>query len=147
MTMAKWVVVGFVVVLGLGGSAGAWIDQDAPPKLVAAFRGPAKVEITKPATRIVGSDVVTTILLKNLESAPIAGLKVEENWYDAKGTPVGGDVFRQRKPIQPGEVIKIELRSPRPPQGSRNQYGFTHTNGTIKQTIVPKLPAPKPKTD
>lgn len=148
MTVARSVVVASVVVLGVGGSAGVVAEagaQGARPKLVAPVRGEAEVQITKPATKIVGSEVVTTILLKNMETEPIAGLRVNENWYDAKGTPVGGDIFRQRRPIQPGDVIKIELRSPRPPKGSRNQYSFTHANGTIKQKVVPKLEEPKPK--
>lgn len=130
------------VMVGVLGVPGLGLAQ--PPKLVAAHRGPAKVEITKPATKVSGKEVVTTILLKNVESAPIAGLKVVENWYSKAGQPIGGDTYRHMKPIQPGEVITVTLRSPMPPQGSRNQYQFTHINGAIKQTVVPKLEAPKP---
>ncbi len=50
----------------------------AQNKLVAPVHGEAKIEVTKPATKAVGKDVVTTILVKNVDKAPIAGFKVEE---------------------------------------------------------------------
>ena len=114
--------------------------QNAPRKLISPVRGEATVEITKPDTKIGAKEVVTTILLKNTSSAPIAGLKVEENWYDRAGQPIGGDIFRSRSPIMPGQVIKIELTSPRRTGMGGNQYNFSHANGTIaKPKVVPKL--------
>jgi len=118
------------------------------PRLVSPVKGLARVEITKPVTKIVGREVVTTLLLKNLEAKPIAGLKVEEHWYTAAGEPYGSNVYRHRRPIQSEEVIQIEFRMQRNPQQSRNRFTFSHINGDIKQTIVPKLdppPPPKPK--
>lgn len=112
-------------------------------KLVAPVRGNAKVEITRPNTRVVGKEVVTTFLLKNIEAAPIAGLKVEENWYDKTGNPVMGDTFRHTKPLQPGEVVTVNFKSPRSPSMQRNQYLFSHANGNIKQQVVPKIEVPK----
>ena len=35
----------------------------------------------------------------------IAGLKVSEFWYDAKGQTVSGSDFRYRKPLMPNEVV------------------------------------------
>lgn len=112
-------------------------------KLVAPVRGNAKVEITKPNTRIVGKEIVTTFLMKNVEAAPIAGVKVEENWFDKGGNPVMGDVFRHMKPLRPGEVITVTFRVPRSPNMQRNQYLFSHANGNLKQSVVPKLEVPK----
>ena len=85
----------------------------AAQKLVAPVRGNAKVEMTKPATKVSAKEIVTTFLLKNIEAAPIAGLKVEENWYDKAGNPVMGDTFRNPKPLQPGEVITVTFKTPR----------------------------------
>jgi hypothetical protein len=124
--------------VGLGGSLAA------AQKLVAPVRGNAKVEITRPNTRVVGKEIVTTFLLKNVEAAPIAGLKVEENWFDKSGNPVMGNTFRHLKPLQPGEVITVSMKSPRSAAMQRNQYLFTHGNGIIKQQVVPKLEPPKP---
>ena len=116
----------------------------AAQKLVAPVRGNAKVEMTKPATKVSAKEIVTTFLLKNIEAAPIAGLKIEENWYDKAGNPVMGDTFRNPKPLQPGEVITVTFKTPRVPAMQRNQYLFSHANGIIKQQVVPKIDVPKP---
>jgi len=115
----------------------------AAQKLVAPVRGNAKVEITKPDTKVTAKEIVTTFRLKNIEAAPIAGLKVEENWYDKSGNPVMGDTFRNPKPLQPGEVVTITFKTPRTPTMQRNQYLFSHANGIIKQQVVPKIEVAK----
>jgi hypothetical protein len=51
----------------------------------------------------------------------------------------GSQPFRYRKPLQPGEVIEVELKVPTDPRMDRNQYKFEHANGTIKTTKLPKL--------
>jgi hypothetical protein len=116
----------------------------AAQKLVAPIRGNAKVEMTKPSTKVSAKEIVTTFMLKNIEAAPIAGLKVEENWYDKAGNPVMGDTFRNPKPLQPGEVITVTFKTPRVPTMQRNQYLFSHANGIVKQQVVPKIDLPKP---
>ena len=116
----------------------------AAQKLVAPVRGNAKVEITRPNTKVIGKEIVTTFLLKNIEAAPISGLKIEENWYDKAGNPVMGDTFRHKKPLQPGEVVTVTFKTPRVPAMQRNQYLFAHANGNIKQQVVPKIAVPKP---
>ena len=99
--------------------------------------------MTKPATKVSAKEIVTTFLLKNIEAAPIAGLKVEENWYDKAGNPVMGDTFRNPKPLQPGEVITVTFKTPRVPAMQRNQYLFSHANGIVKQQVVPKIEVAK----
>ncbi|MEW6322869.1 MAG: hypothetical protein AB1635_17505 [Acidobacteriota bacterium] len=115
----------------------------AQRKLIAPFRGDAEVEITKPNTRLVGNEVITTILVKSNASGPLAGFRVEENWYDRAGTPVGGDTYRHPRPLPPNTVIEVTLRTPRRPNMQSNQYQFLHANGNIKTKIVPKLELPK----
>lgn len=131
-------IVSAAVLVGVAGLPHA-VAAQGTAKLVAPVRGPAKVEITRPATKTSRTEMITTIMLKNMETAPIAGLKIEENWYDKAGNPIGGDVYRHKKPVQPGEVITIVLRTPRSASLSRNQCSFTHANGAIKQTVVPKI--------
>jgi hypothetical protein len=133
-----------LAVFGLVGAYAAHAGQADRPKLVPVIKGPARVEITKPNTKVTGKEITTTILLKNIEKRPIAGLRVEEHWYDKSGNPVAGTTYRHPRPLQPEEVITIVLKTPRTPELSRNQYIFAHVNGTIKQTVVPKLVAPKP---
>ena len=132
------------VALGVGLSAGSALAQEAPRKLVAPMRGEATVEITPPNTRAVGNDIVTTIRVRNSSKAPIAGFRVEENWYKGNEA-ISGDSYRHRTPFLPGEVIEIKLTTPRTRiVGARNQYQFSHANGTVKPTSVKSLDLPKP---
>lgn len=119
-------------------------QQPAPPaskaKFVPPIRGQAELGFTKPVTKRVKDEIVTTIKVKNLSnSGSIAGLKVEEYWYDKAGDPVTGDRFMYRKPLLPQEIIEVTLRTPVNPKMDRNQYNFSHANGTIKTVSMPKL--------
>jgi hypothetical protein len=115
-------------------------DESAPRKLVAPVRGEATIGYLRPVTKREGNMIVTTIKIKNMSNGAIAGLKVDEFWYDKDGAPVtGAQPFRWRKPLQPGEVIDVVLRVPSNPNMNRNQYKFEHANGTIKTTLLPKL--------
>jgi hypothetical protein len=72
------------------------------------------------------------------------GLKIEENWYKGND-PVGGDTYRHPRPLPVNEVIEVSLKTPRALIiGARNQYQFSHANGTIKATTVKTLDLPKP---
>jgi hypothetical protein len=110
-----------------------------PAKFVPPVRGEAELGYLKPVTKRDGKEIVTTIKVKNLSKGPIAGLKVDEFWYDKAGDPVTGDTFRHRKLMMPGEVLDVTLRTPVNPKMDRNSYNFSHANGTIKTTLVPKL--------
>ena len=112
----------------------------APTRLVAPFRGEAELYYTKPATKQVGNMVVSTMRVMNPLKAPIAGLRIDEFWYDKDGQPVtGSKTFRHPKPLQPGEVVDVKLESPRHPAMSRNSFKFEHANGKIKPVAKPKL--------
>ncbi|MGE0814325.1 MAG: hypothetical protein AB7O28_22030 [Vicinamibacterales bacterium] len=113
-------------------------------KLIPPIRGEAALDITKPNTKIQGNQVVTVIIARNpATSGAIAGLKVEEQWYDKKRNPVTGDTYRHPRPLRAGEVVTITLRSPRNPNMDTNQYQFSHANGSIKTNIVAKIDVPK----
>lgn len=126
--------------------SGAFAHAQAPAaapsgtKLISPVRGQAEIGYLTPVSKREGGMVVTTIKIKNMAAAPIAGLKVDEFWYDKAGEPVtGAQPFRYRKPLMPGEVIDVVLRVPTNPKMSSNQYKFEHANGTIKATRLPKL--------
>ena len=134
------------IALGVSGVVSPALAQQAPPaqrKLVAPVRGVANVELTAPDTRVVGNNVVTTIRIKNVSSGPIAGLRIEENWFDRSRNPVPGDIYRHPRPLPAGEVIEVKLTTPRKPGMGDNRYNFTHANGEIKTTVVKKLDLPK----
>lgn len=111
-----------------------------PPRLQPALRGEAEVAMTAPQVKRSAKELVTTFKVKNLSKQPIAGFKIEEFWYDDKGTVVGGDTFRNPKPIQPDEVITITLTDPLTGRERQNNYKFSHANGTVKPSRVAKLP-------
>ncbi|MBM3821057.1 MAG: hypothetical protein FJW14_18855 [Acidimicrobiia bacterium] len=116
----------------------------APKRLAAPVRGEAPLGYLKPVIKAgktkAGSDgIITTFRLKNLAAGAIAGLQVEEFWYNKAGDPVTGSNYRHRTPLQPGEVITVVLETPRQPAMDRNQYSFKHANGTIKTTLLQKL--------
>jgi hypothetical protein len=96
--------------------------------------------MTNPAVKREKNEFVTTFKVKNLSKQPIAGFKLEEFWYDAKGAVIGGDTFRYPKPLQPDEVIEIKLTDPVTGKERNNNYKFSHANGTVKPTKVAKLP-------
>jgi hypothetical protein len=112
----------------------------APAKFVPPIRGEAVVNMTKPVVKRTGGEIVTTFKVKNPSTTgSIAGLKISEFWYDASGNPVSGDEFRYRKPLMPGEVVDVELRSPINEKMKNSQYKFEQGNGTVKPSVVAKL--------
>ena len=138
-----------IVVLVAGTAAAQAPASQAPaapaarPRLVPPVRGEAPLGYTKPVVKpakIEGRDfIVTTMRVKNLAPGAIAGLRIEEFWYNKAGDPVTGANYRHPKPLQPNEVITVTLQTPRNPDMDRNQYKFEHSNGTIKMTLLPKI--------
>ena len=115
----------------------------APRKLISPYRGDATVEYTKAVTKRVGADIVTTMVIKNTAPGPVAGFRLEESWSDKSGNLAGGDVYRHPRPLMPGEVITITLKTPFNSRMTSNSYNFVHANGNVKPRLVPKIEVPK----
>lgn len=111
----------------------------AKPRLVPPVRGEAPLGYTKPVVNPGKDFIVTTMQIKNLATGSVAGLRIDDEWYNKAGVTVTGANYRHPRPLQPGEVITVTLRTPRNPGMDRNQYKFVHANGTIKMTLLPKL--------
>jgi hypothetical protein len=111
----------------------------AKPMLKEPMRGTAFIEVLKPVVKVVGKEVVTSLKVKNASFGAIAGLRVDEYWYDGAGNVIGGDTKRQKTLMQPGEIITFELHTPRDPKMKSNSYQFTHANGKIQAKSVPKF--------
>lgn len=125
-------------------SLGEAAEGEERPRFIAPIRGIAELAYLKPDTEVVSGEVVTQITVQNRATGAIAGLKIDEYWWDADGNPLPGDSERLRQPLMPGEVAVIELRVPRNSRMNRNNYNFSHANGEIKATLVPELPDPEP---
>ena len=111
--------------------------------LVPTQRGPAVVSYTQPTSRRQGNFTVTSFRIRNEAQNAIAGLQIDEFWFDDEGNTVTGDRVRYRQPIMTQQVLDIELRVPRHPDMARSNYEFSHQNGTIDTRIVEELPDPE----
>jgi len=132
--------VAFVGALLLASTVAA--AQQPPPvtKFVTPIKGQAQIEFTAPQAKPEGNFVVTKIKVKNVSKGPIALLQVDEYWYNSKGEQVSGSQpFRWLKPLMPGEIIDVLLKSPKTPDMARVNRVFKHANGTVKPTLVPAL--------
>lgn len=130
--MARLVKVLLTVVAVAGISAVSLVAQT---KAATPIRGDAEIGFLKPVTVVdhKAGIVRTTIKVKNLSTTgSIAGLKVEEFWYDKAGNPVTGSRARLPKALQPGEVAELKLETPKDPKMDRNSYTFSHANGKIR---------------
>lgn len=105
----------------------------------AQLKGVAEVVITAPSTKVVGKEVVTTFKLQNMSKQSIAGLRVEEYWYDKQGNPAPGAMRVFNQPVAPGKVLNLELRTPRTPNMEKNNYVFSHANGKVNAKVVAKI--------
>ena len=119
--------------------------QAAPPPAVAKARmstpvkGTAFVEVIQGTGKQVGGDIVTVSKVKNVSNGPIAGLRVDEYWYNQKLVQVTGDTQRVRAPIAPGEVVEITTRSPMKPGLYKSTLMFNHANGKVTAKGVKKF--------
>ena len=147
MNRARFVLAAALVGAGLVGDSGLAQTPQAPPltpvlagrKFTPPVKGQALVEYTKPATRRDRDMVITRILVKNASDAPIARLTVDETWYDKAGALLTGGKGAFNTLLQPGEVKPLEIMTPYNARMSANNFNFTHANGSVKPTLVPKL--------
>ena len=119
-----------VLVVGMG-----IVSLAAQAKLAAPIRGDAEIGYLKPVTTVdyKANLVRTVIKVKNTSlTGSIAGLKVEEFWFDKAGNPVTGSRARLPKALQPLEEAELKLETPRDPKMDRNSYTFSHANGKIR---------------
>ncbi len=113
---------------------------NTPTKWVAPVRGIADLQMLAPKTTIKGTTVTTVIEVKNVSVGAIAGLQVEQYWWDKASNMVpGGDRFRNRKLLMPGETLTITLTSEKDKNMFRDSYQFKHANGDVKIKKVNKF--------
>jgi hypothetical protein len=110
----------------------------AKARMANPVKGTAYVEVIQGQAKKVGAEMVTVTKIKNVSNAPIAGLRVDEFWYNQKLAQVTGDTQRVRAPIAPGEVIEVTTRSPIKPDLYRSQLAFSHAGGPKVDTKIVK---------
>jgi hypothetical protein len=130
-----------VVFAGIPAAVAQEATAQTPPKTVwiNPVKGTAEIQYVMGVPKPEKDMIVTTFQVKNLATAPIARLTIEEFWWDKNNNPVSGDKQFLRKPLAPGEVGTIVLRTPKNPSMFRNSYKFSHQNGDIKPKKVQKF--------
>jgi hypothetical protein len=113
----------------------------APAKFIKPLKGTADIQFIQMKSNKVGADIVTVLKIKNLSTAPVALLKVDEYWYNKANPPVviTGDTQAYRKPFMPGEIIELTMKSPYKPDVGASQYQFSHAGGQVKLKRVTKF--------
>jgi hypothetical protein len=133
------------------------LAQQAPPpatppmksvlagkKLIPPAQGEVPIEFTTPVSTRTKDSIKTTIMVKNVGTAPIARLTVNETWFSDAGAVVSGNRGFIDGLLQPGEVKPLVVETPFKDGMSRSSMKFTHANGAIKEKKVPKLVATPP---
>ena len=113
----------------------------APAKFIKPLKGTADIQFMEVSAKKVGSDVVTVLKIKNMSTAPISLLKVDEYWYNKERQVVTGDSQPYRKPFMPGEVIELSLKAPYKAGMDLyvSQYMFSHAGGQVNPKRVKKF--------
>jgi hypothetical protein len=119
----------------------------AGKKFTPPLRGAAEVDFLRTATRREGNLLVTKIQVKNMSTAPIPRLTIDEVWYDKNNEIIPGGKGVVQGLLQPGEIKTVEIRTPSNPAMTRSMLQFSHANGTVPKphavTAFPKEPATK----
>lgn len=113
--------------------------EETRSTLVAPLRGTAEISYVRPATKTRGGLVVTTFKVKNTSAGPIAGLKLEEYWWDTSGNPVTGSSVRLKTPLKPGETATLTLETPRVSEMYQCNYRFSHAYGAVRAVVAKTL--------
>ena len=111
----------------------------AKARMSTPVKGTAYVEVIQGTPKKVGADMVTVSKIKNVSNAPIAGLRVDEYWYNQKLVQVTGDTQRVRAPVAPGEIIEVTTKSPVKPDLYKSTLMLNHANGKVTAKGVKKF--------
>jgi hypothetical protein len=158
MTRARFIVAATLAAIWVGGAAlpaqtqsGAAAPAKTPElksvlagkKFLPPIRGEANVDFIKGATTRAGTTLVTKIQVRNMSSAPIPRLTIDETWYDKNNNLIPGGKGVINGLLQPGEIQTVEIRTPSNPSMSTSMLQFAHANGTIKTHRVQSFEAGK----
>jgi hypothetical protein len=102
-------------------------------------RGTASVEFITGPVKLVGTEVQSIIKVRNTDSAPIIGLKIDEYFY-AGQKEISACTARVRNPIAAGEIVDVPMSCPNPKErATGSNLMFTHANGKVQPKPVKKF--------
>jgi hypothetical protein len=103
-----------------------------------ALKGTAYIEVIKGTPKIVNGELHNTTKVKNVSTAPVVGLRIDEYFYQGqKEAAVGSG--RLRHALAPGEIAEIVTEAPMRTGITGSQLQFSHANGQVKPTVVKKF--------
>jgi hypothetical protein len=103
------------------------------------LHGTANIEFIADKPKVANGEVLSVIRVKNVDNAPIVGLKIDEYFYSHQ-KEVSACTARVRSPIAAGEIVDVPLSCPNPKEvvdGSNMM--FTHNNGKVQPKQVKKF--------
>lgn len=111
------------------------------------LHGEAQIQVMWPIVPKREKDsVITQIRVKNVSSGPLKGFTVEQPWYNKDGAVVASAKATINGLFQPNEVQSLTLELPFHTGMDRNNYQFSHANGSVKTPEkVAKLEMPAPE--
>jgi len=105
------------------------------------LKGTASIEFMANKPKVANGEVMSVIRVKNVDNAPIVGLKIDEYFYSHQ-KEVSACTARVRSPIAAGEIVDVPITCPNPKEvvdGSNMM--FTHANGKVQPKQVKKFAA------
>ena len=111
-------------------------DELMKARMKPPVKGTAAIEFIASKPKVVNGEVQGVIKVKNVDDAPIAGLRVDEYFY-SNGKEVSACTARQRSPIAAGEIVELAISCPNPKEAvNGNNLMFTHANGKVQPKQV-----------
>jgi hypothetical protein len=112
----------------------------AKAKFASPIKGEAAIQVIPGVSNynVKTKEIVTTYKIKNMSSAPIALLKIDEYWYGKDKALASTATERYRQPFPPGEVIELTTHAPATGNtaGWMKQAQFSHANGKVSAKVV-----------
>ena len=104
-------------------------------------KGTAAIEFIANPPKVANGEVASVIKVKNVDNAPIVGLKIDEYFY-ANQKEVSACTARVRNPIAAGEIVDVPLSCPNPKEKvNGSNMMFTHANGKVQPKQVKSFTA------
>ena len=102
-------------------------------------KGTASIEFIAAKPKVANGEVQGVIRVKNVDNAPIIGLKIDEYFYSHQ-KEVSACTARVRSPIAAGEIVDVPISCPNPKETvDSNNLMFTHANGKVQPKPVKKF--------
>jgi len=103
------------------------------------IKGTAALEFIAGAPKVANGEVASVIKVKNVDTAPIVGLKIDEYFY-AGQKEISACTARVRNPIAAGEIVDVPISCPNPKErATGSNLMFTHANGKVSPKSVKKF--------